>query len=243
MQRQIFIEALLPTLFTLPFMIVFTKDKSHFKNLGLFVIIFISHQVIVRLPMQYKWLQITDGEWNWTGKFFGIIFGILVYIIIRKKISPYDFIKIKQEQQYIQKTIIATILITCIAFFSYFDSSMKMDGETLLYQLTMPGLDEEILFRAVLLGLLLKCLKKNIKIGQFNLGSPSVLIIGLLFGLLHGLTLTDEFNLKFDSLYFLSTFVFGYVWSWITLKSESILQPVISHNVSNFVIYLIRMTK
>ena len=120
---------------------------------------------------------------------------------------------------------------------------MTIDRETLLYQLTMPGLDEEILFRAVLLGLLLTCLKENIKIGQFNLGSPSVLIIGLLFGLLHGLTLTNEFSLKFNSSYFLSTFVFGYVWSWITLKSESILQPVISHNVSNFMMYLIRMTK
>jgi membrane protease YdiL (CAAX protease family) len=118
-----------------------------------------------------------------------------------------------------------------------------MDRETLLFQLTMPGLDEEIMFRAILLGLLLTCLKENIKIGQFNFGSPSILIIGLLFGLLHGLTLTDNFSFKFDYLYFLSTFIFGYIWSWITLKSKSILQPLVSHNVSNFIGHLIQMTK
>jgi uncharacterized protein len=243
MQGQIFIEGLLPILLTMPFMIIFIKDKSHFKTYGLFVIIFISHQVIVRLPMQYTQLQITHGQLNWTGKLFGIIFGVLVYIIIRKKISPYDFIKIEQRLQYIQITIIATVLTTCTAFFSYFDSSITMDREILLYQLTMPGLDEEIMFRAISLGLLLTCLKENIKIGQFNFGSPSILIIGILFGLLHGLTLTDSFSFKFDYLYFLSTFIFGYIWSWITLKSKSILQPLVSHNVSNFIGHLIKMTK
>jgi membrane protease YdiL (CAAX protease family) len=193
--------------------------------------------------MQYTQLQIVSGQWNWTGKLLGIVFGVLVYIVLRKKISPYDFIKIQQGQQYFQKTIIATVLITCTAFFSYFDSSMAMDRETLLFQLTMPGLDEEIMFRAILLGLLLSCLKKNIKVGQINFGSPSILIVGLLFGLLHGLTLTDNFIFKFDFLYFISTFIFGYVWGWITVKSQSILQPIISHNVSNFISHLIMMTK
>jgi hypothetical protein len=116
MQGRIFIEGLLPILLTMPFMIIFIKDKSHFKTCGLFMIIFIFHQVIVRLPMQYTQLQITNGQWNWTGKFFGVIFGVLVYIVIRKKISPYDFIKIEQRQQYFQRTIIATILITCLFF-------------------------------------------------------------------------------------------------------------------------------
>jgi predicted Abi (CAAX) family protease len=243
MQGRIFIEGLLPILLTTPVMIIFIKDKSYFKTLGLILIIYISHQVIGRFPMQYTQLQITSGRWNWTGKLLGIVFDALVYIAMRKKMSPYDFIKIGQAQQYFQKTMIATVLITCTAFFSYFDSSLTMDRETLLYQLTMPGLDEEIMFRAILLGLLLTCLKENIKIGQFNFGSPSILIIGLLFGLLHGLTLTDNFSFKFDYLYFLSTFIFGYIWSWITVKSKSILQPVISHSLFNFVAYLIRMTK
>ena len=240
-EERVFIEGLLPMLFIMPFMIIFIKDKSHFKTLGVFGIIFISHEVIVRLPMLYTQLQITNGQWNWTGKLLGIIFGIVVYIVIRKKISPYDFIKI--EQQYFQKTIIATVLITCFAFFSYFDSSLTMNKETLLFQLTMPGLDEEIMFRAILLGLLLTCLKENIMIGVFNLGNPSILIVGLLFGLLHGLTLTEQFSFKFNYSSFLSTFIMGYVWGWISLKSKSILQPIVSHNVLNFVTNLIRMTK
>lgn len=242
MEGLVFIEGLLPMLITIPFMIVFMKDKSHFKTLGVFIITFIAHEIVVRLPMQYTQLKITNGQWNWTGKLLGIIFGVLVYIVLRKKISPYNFIQIEQAPQYFQKTIIATVLISCTAFFSYFDTSLTMDKETLLFQLTMPGLDEEIMFRAILLGLLLTCLNEHIKVGKLNLGSPSVLIIGLLFGLLHGLKLTDEFSFKFDYLSFLSTFVYGYVWSWITIKSKSILQPLVSHNVLNFMTNLIRMT-
>jgi uncharacterized protein len=243
MKGQILIESVVPILITMPFILIFIENKSGFKTLGFFVIIFIAHEVLVRLPMHYTQLKIVNGQWNWTGKLFGIIFSILVYIGIRKRISPYGFLKIKQRQQYFHKTIIATVLVTCTAFFSYFDRSMTIDTETLLYQLTMPGLDEEIMFRGILLGLLLTCLKDSIKVGQYNFGSPSVLIIGLIFGILHGLSFTNNFGFRFDYLYFLSTFLSGYIWGWTTLKSESILQSLVSHNVLNFVEHLIRMIK
>jgi len=49
--------------------------------------------------------------------------------------------------------------MVCTSFFSYFDSAKEFDWETLIFQLTMPGFDEEIIFRAILLGLLLTSLK------------------------------------------------------------------------------------
>lgn len=238
---KILTESILPILIILPLVLFFIKDKSHFKTIGLFVLIFITYQVLLKLPMEYSNFQVIKGNWNWTGKLLGIFFGVIVYVLLRKRLIPFDFCKIEQFPKSKRKTIIASIIIICTALFSWFDSHQVFDSETLFYQISMPGLDEEIMFRAVLLGLLLSSLKDKIKMNNKTFGNPSVLIIGILFGLVHGLSLNNELKLNFELYSFIWTMLFGYAWSWITFESKSILQPIISHNLLNFLSNLIGM--
>ena len=104
------------------------------------------------------------------------------------------------------------------------------DTETLAFQLTVPGIDEEIMFRGILLGLLATSLQDKI----LFLGNPSILITAILFGFMHALTLNENFTIDFEPIYFLQTFLAGYIWGWITIKSRSILLAILSHNLSNF---------
>lgn len=115
----------------------------------------------------------------------------------------------------------------------------KFNLETLAFQLTVPGIDEEIIFRGILLGLLMSSLKENIKF----LGNPSVLLTGILFGLMHALTLKNDLSINFNSIYFFQTGIAGYIWGWITIKSRSILMAILSHNFSNFFGTLVTMIK
>lgn len=169
----------------------------------------------------------------------GIFLGLFTYIMLRDKLKPFNFLRFRQNPKDLLKTLIVVFIMTCISFFSYFDSAREFDCETLLFQLTMPGFDEEILFRAILLGLLLTCLNDKIKIGKLTLGNPSVLITGLLFGLVHGLHFNNNFEFEFYP-FFVSS-IYGYVWGWVTIKSKSILLPIVSHNLTNFLNSILRM--
>lgn len=111
------------------------------------------------------------------------------------------------------------------------------DFETLAFQLTMPGIDEEIMFREVLLGLLLNALKDKISI----LGNPGILLTAILFGFLHALTLDKDYSISFEPIYFLQTGFGGYVWAWVAMKSRSILLPILSHVFANFFAALVAM--
>lgn len=240
---KILIESILPILVLLPLTIFFIKDKEQIKEIGLFSIIFMLYQVVLKLPIEISELQIIHSKWNWTGKLFAIIFGVLTYLLLRKRITTFDFIHFRQNQKSLKKTLLLTCVPICISLISYFDTSKQFDKETLLFQLTMPGIDEELMFRAILLGLLLSSFKDKIIIKNINLGNPSILFIGLLFGIVHGLGITDNYKLNFELSPFIWTFFYGYIWSWITIESKSILQPIISHNLSNFLQNIIRMIK
>jgi membrane protease YdiL (CAAX protease family) len=241
MRINFIIESVLPVLFILPLMLLLLKDKSQVKTIVLFTVIFILYQLILKAPKEFVALQVIKGQWNWTGKLLGILFGLLIYTVLKNKLKPFDFLRFKQDSKAFSKTIWAAVLMVCTSFFSYFDSPKELDWETLFYQLSMPGLDEEIMFRAILLGLLLISLKDKIKIGKWSLGNPGVLIIGILFGLVHALHFKS--TIEFEIYVFICTFLSGYIWSWITVESKSILLPVISHNLTNFLQNLLRMVK
>ncbi len=77
-----------------------------------------------------------------------------------------------------------------------------------LLQLTLPGIDEEIMFRRILLGLLMSSSEN--KIIKF-IGSPAVLITSILFGLIHVFTLSKDYSINFNLIYFLQTAFTGYI--------------------------------
>ncbi|WP_456314759.1 CPBP family intramembrane glutamic endopeptidase [Pseudomonas shirazensis] len=238
---KILLESILPVLLLLPLIMIFTKDENQIKTIGFFLFIFICYQLILKIPIEYKELQFINGKRNWTGKLIGIFFGSVTYLLIYKKLQPFTFLRIKQDPNKLAKTILICSILIFTAFFSCFDSAKEFDTEILIFQLTMPGLDEEIMFRGILLALLLTCLKDKIKIGKRTFGNPCILIIGLLFGLVHGCSVSNKLELNFEFYPFIWTFIFGYIWSWVTVESKSILLPILSHNLTNFIQNLVRM--
>jgi membrane protease YdiL (CAAX protease family) len=107
----------------------------------------------------------------------------------------------------------------------------------------MPGIDEEIAYRGILLGLLVKILKPVIRIGKIGLGHPAVLTTALLFGLAHGFFLTGSYGITFKAYPFFYTTLDGFIWGWFTLRSGSILLALISHNLTNTWSMLVRVMK
>ena len=120
-----------------------------------------------------------------------------------------------------------------------YNSPKELNAETIIFQLTMPGIDEEIAFRGIMLGLLIKILKPSSK----TFFHPAIIITSLLFGMAHGLFLNESYELTFNSYPFFNTLIHGMIWGFVTIKSGSILLALISHNIGNVANQLVSMNK
>ena len=230
---KIILESLLRIAIILPFIFIFLKknNKINFHRVALFIFCYIVYEFVLHLPRLDSNIDFIGGNWNWTGKIFGITWGIICYFLFKPFFAENNFFTIKQDKKNFKKAFILAgaiaILSTIIIFFV---GKFKFDFETLAFQLTLPGIDEEIMYRGILLGLLLTSLKDKIPF----LGNPAVLLTAVLFGFGHGLSLETNYTIHFNALYFTQTAFAGYIWGWVTLKSRSILLAILSHNFGNF---------
>ena len=155
--------------------------------------------------------------------------------------KEHNYFTLKQDKNNIKKTSwVAFGLVVFATVVWYVLGNSDFDSETLLFQLTLPGIDEEIMYRVILLGLLMSSTEN--KITKF-IGNPAVLITSILFGLIHAFTLSKDYSINFNLIYFLQTAFAGYIWGWVTIKNKSILLAILSHNFSNFFGTLATMIK
>jgi len=241
-----FIESIIHLIILIPLIYFFIeKGNTHkVKLLFLFILYFLGYQFIIRLPFHFEALDVFGGKWNWSGKIFTTITSLIFYYYFKDLFYPNNFIKTEQEKKSIRFNIIlAAILLLIVIIEGFIFYNAKWNLETIFFQATLPGIDEEIAYRGIMLGILSTVLIKEPKLfNKFKL-NPAIWIVGILFGLIHALKLNKEFNISFDMLYFIQTFFFGVIWSWMTIKSKSILLPMLSHNLVNTLPTIIGMLK
>lgn len=240
MLTRFILEALLQLIFiVVPALLLLKhRNKRNYLRIVLFSVIYIVYQIVLVLPTMFEGCRFIESGWNWEGKIFAIAFGLLTYFIFMKHFAPNNFFTLKQNPANKKKTwIVCITVIILMSVLYYFIAQSEFDLETLAFQLTMPAIDEEIMFRVVLLGLLLTSLPEKVP----YLANPSILLTGVLFGLLHALTLTKEYHIRFDLLYFIHTGAGGYVFGWLAVKSRSVALPVLTHGGTNFLAALATM--
>lgn len=232
-------EELLCLAIVFPIIFIFLKNRSldTLKILLAFYVYFLLNQILLYIPIQYPEARMGVSIWNWSGKLYAIAGTILFLSVYRKfPLSDY-FLTFKQNKTFNITGVGIIILVLLIhSIYAYFSPCKIFDLETLLFQFSLPGIEEEIAYRGIMLGLLFKVLKnKNICL------NPAIWTTALLFGMEHGLFLTKSFELAFHLTPFLWSFFYGLIWGWITIKSGSILLAIISHNLGNGAGMLIKM--
>ena len=70
--------------------------------------------------------------------------------------------------------------------------------------------------------------------------NPAIIINGILFGLAHSLIFQNG-KVTFNTGAFIGTGMVGYALAYITIKTRSILIPMLTHNLSNFLKNLFSM--
>lgn len=190
-------------------------------------------------------LEATFGElkWNWEGKIAAIGVSLVViallWLLARK--APYEAgFTFAQKAGSFGPSAVAIALM--IAFAVVLEVSANDgpsdDRERLLFQATMPGLEEEIYWR----GTLLLAMTEALRGGRLNLGGAAIgwagLLVTLMFGMLHGVSVQDG-QWSFDAFNIAVTGTFGFGYLWVRERTGSVVLPIVAHNLTNVTLSLI----
>ena len=232
------ITPLLHSAVILPLLLIFMKERTrenYLRVLSIIVCYFI-YNAALTMQFQFNCLNIIHGNWNWDGKIYGLACGIVLYFLFRRQFADNNFFTIKQNKEGLRSALKVALAIMCISLLGGIVNDNEFNLETLLFQISMPGIDEEIMYRGVLLGLMCSALRT----GNAAWRNPAIIINAILFGLVHALSLSDG-ALQINAMNFVWTGIIGYSFGYITIKTRSILIPMLTHNLYNFTLNLLSM--
>lgn len=152
----------------LPLLLLFIKDraKENFLRILSFALCYCIYEIALTMQYHVGCFNIIGGNWNWDGKLYGIVCGIAAYFIFRKQFKENNFFTLRQKKDGLRAGITVGVIIiaaqTAIGVLgNIINGSSGLNTERLLFQISMPGIDEEIMFRGVLLGLLCSSLRSG----------------------------------------------------------------------------------
>jgi membrane protease YdiL (CAAX protease family) len=124
---------------------------------------------------------------------------------------------------------IVLVLLSFVAFLALYTKDVPTKVETLLFQLTMPGVDEEIVFRGILLLLLSRAFSTSWKLLGANVGWGWI-ISSVLFGLIHGIGFTgSQFQFQFSLAPIIIASITGLIIGWLRERTGSLYPAIFLH--------------
>lgn len=186
------------------------------------------------IPLQ-RWFG--PLQWNWGGKIVGIAASLLMVAglwLFARKPPRESGLTLRMERGSIVPALLVSVLMVgaTIGLEVLAQDGTDTSPERLLYQATMPGLDEELFWR----GVFLLAMNEALRGGRFGLGGAELswagVLVSLLFGLVHGVQYSEgAFSVSW--LVIGITGVIGFGLYWLRARTGSIVIPIIVHNVIN----------
>lgn len=171
-----------------------------------------------------------EAAWNWAGKLMAVA-GVLTVSAIPVFGWRRAGITLRQGKGSFAALIVLALLGGLFFYLALSNPDGRDDWETIAFQWTMPGLDEEIFYR----GLFLLAMNEAFSARARILGAPigyGGLIATVLFGLAHGLAY-DGGGVSFDAMSFAMTGGPALILLWLRERTGSVLMPIIGHNIAN----------
>jgi membrane protease YdiL (CAAX protease family) len=207
-------------------------DRKNFAVRWLLVaaaLVFINDAALTRF---YGLLpDVIGGKWNWLGK------GLALIITLAVASHPAfgwgrSGLTLRQNRGSMGPAlIVSALLVALFAFFAFSSDDPAAPAETIAFQTTMPGLEEEPFYRGVLLLALNEAFRGRAKALGIGWGWGA-LLSSALFGMTHAFRFEDG-AFSFDVMTFLLTGVPALTLVWLRERTGSLLLPILLHNFGN----------
>lgn len=229
-------ESLIQLLVTAPLIAWgYAQNKtSDLRPLLFFVLVYITAAILIN---QFASVTLfAHQHWNWTGKALALLFGLVAAFVLTN-FKPATFGLTTRVHWTGTKTLLIVCGIYFIARVALYmrsgEATAAINTESLLYQATLPGIQEELIFRGILMGLLASVLKQP----QFEFLNVSfswpVIITSLLFGLAHGLSYHPQAGLQINYFLIFRSAFDGFLFALLAQKTQSLLPGILFHNLLN----------
>jgi membrane protease YdiL (CAAX protease family) len=178
-----------------------------------------------------------NSSWNWQGKALALAATLIVASLPAfgwKKVG----LTVRQDRKGLRSAIVVALIVCAV--FIYFALKMPnepIDRETLAFQLTMPGLEEEAFYRGILLLALNQAFRGRVRLLGVQWGWGALLSCAL-FGLAHAFDYSHG-AFSFDPLTMALTGGPALIAVWLRERTGSLLLPILLHNFGNSISILI----
>lgn len=198
----------------------------------LFLGLLVLDQALLYLPIQTHLNDAFHLHWNWFGKLFVIVWAIPFLVF-----GPITFNEASFRKPRVGTTTRAVTIVVALALVAFIAHWFLRTGtprstETILYQLTMPAIAEETVFRGALFAVLERAFGERDSVGQSWWKSRAVWLTAIAFALMHGWGVVNG-AFQFNVLACLIPFVFGAIAGGLRKYSGSITFPMVLHSAVN----------
>lgn len=171
-----------------------------------------------------------DSDWAWTGKLLTTAGLLAVAALPWFGLRRCGVTLQQAPEARVPWMVFAVVAVAIFALaFAYRDGPDDLD--TILFQWTMPGIEEELFYRGVLLLALNEALDSGHRRRFAGIGWGGVLA-SVAFGLGHALFYRKG-GLSFDAMAFALTGGPALLIAWFRARTGSLALPVLAHNVAN----------
>jgi membrane protease YdiL (CAAX protease family) len=169
-------------------------------------------------------------SWNWQGKILEVL-----WVLVLAALPGYSFARLGIRARLAQRSFLSVLLVTLGAValpMILWLQGMRMppDRETLLFELTMPGLAEELVFRGVFQSLLNEAFGQPWRLGQASFGWGGLLTAAL-FVVGHGALFDRHLHLKFSLFAMIFAFPPAVLLGWLRERTGSVWPGILVHNL------------
>lgn len=178
-------------------------------------------------------LAVLGGGWNWSGKVYSLVLSIAVILMLRMDRKALG-LTLKQRSPLLSVIAVLGFIVWGTALGLLFQPGVA-DAETLAFQVSMPGLAEELVYRGIVPAVLLGALWSR-ALPQSNYW-PIIIGTAVAFGLWHSLGYSKG-SFRFDAMSGLFPFIGSLAGGWLRFRTGSLLVPVLGHGLANLAFHL-----
>ncbi|MDI1363266.1 MAG: CPBP family intramembrane metalloprotease [bacterium] len=173
--------------------------------------------------------DLIPGDWNWQGKLTALLATLAIAALpaFGWRASGLTLRQADLKGPLVVAGLYALLVVGLALAFP----NQPASAETMGFQLTMPGLEEEAFYRGVLLLALDRAFAGRVTFLGVEWGWGAVLSCAL-FGLAHALGVSHG-QVSVDPLTLALTAGPSFIGVWIRLRTGSVALPIVMHNVGN----------
>lgn len=179
-------------------------------------------------------------RWNWQGKVLSVAWPLVFgQLGVTGPLSDTG-VTSRPARGSLRPALVAAVLVCSTNLVALaFGERAPLEPETLAYQLTMPGLAEEFVYRGALLALLDRAFGRPWRVFGAEVGWGWV-VTSALFLAIHVVSVDARLGVRWflDPEGLAGIALAGVVFGWIRARSGSVWPCVVAHNVANAVLPL-----